>query len=270
MDSPMSLHEGEWNWVEMGPDEEVDMADNVASFKTVEDWESDATIALTRGDVFGALRIYEEILKVYPHYLKAWYNRAVILEQYVNDKRQALWCYDQALKIDPNHVDILHNKAKLLADVGAYDEAEKYYIKALKSRPNYTKSLMGLATAYVNTGKYEEALRAVELAERHKLTAQQKADILGVKAIVLSNMGRSKQAIKVTKKALAINPKDDTLWETMGVAYYNINKFKDAIRCLNKAIEMNPQNSSARQMKREILDSLAEVGILVQDNDPGF
>jgi tetratricopeptide (TPR) repeat protein len=266
----MSLHDGEWNWVETDPDEAVDMGGEVSSFKTVEDWESDATIALTRGDIFGALKIYEEILKVYPHYLKAWYNRAVILDQYANDKRQALWCYDQALKIDPEHVDILHNKAKLLADLGAYDEAETHYIRALQSRPNYTKSLMGLATAYVNTGKYEEALRAVELSERHKLTNEQKADLMAVKAIVLSNMGKSKQAIKVCKKALSMNPKDDSLWETMGVAYYNINKFKDAIRCLNKAIEMNPQNQSARHMKREIIDSLADAGIYVPDNEPGF
>ncbi|MCJ2540462.1 MAG: hypothetical protein LN414_04240, partial [Candidatus Thermoplasmatota archaeon] len=107
----MTLPEGEWNWVEMGPDEADSMTEDVSSFKTVEDWESDATIALTRGDVFGALKIYEEILKVYPHNLKAWYNRAVILDQHVNDKRQALWCYDQALKIDPKQVDILHNKA---------------------------------------------------------------------------------------------------------------------------------------------------------------
>jgi tetratricopeptide (TPR) repeat protein len=266
----MSLPEGEWTWVEMADDEAVEMTGDASTFKTVEDWESDATIALTRGDIFGALRIYEEILKVYPQYLKAWYNRAVILDQYANDKRQALWCYDQALKIDPNHVDILHNKAKLLADMGAYDEAENYYIRALQSRPNYTKSLMGLATAYVNTGKYDEALRAVELAERHKLTAEQKADLLGIKAIVLSNMGKSKQAIKACKKGLSINPKDDTLWETMGVAYYNINKFKDAVRCLNKAIEMNPQNTSARTMKREILDSLADAGIFVPDAEPGL
>ena len=266
----MSLPEGQWTWVETEPDEAGYMTDDVSSFKTVEDWESDATIALTRGDIFGALRIYEEILKVYPQYLKAWYNRAVILDQYANDKRQSLWCYDQALKIDPKHVDILHNKAKLLADMGAYDEAEKYYIRALQSRPNYTKSLMGLATAYVNTGKYEEALRAVDLAERQKLKPAQKADLLGIKAIVLSNMGRSKQAIKVCKKALSMTPKDDTIWETMGIAYYNTNKFKDAVRCLNKALEMNPQNQSARNMKREILDSLADAGILVHDSDPGF
>ena len=266
----MSLPEGEWSWVEYGPDEAVDMGGEVNSFKTVEDWESDATIALTRGDIFGALKIYEEILKVYPHYLKAWYNRAVINDQYANDKRQALWCYDQALKIDPEHVDILHNKAKLLADMGAYAEAEKFYIRALQSRPNYTKSLMGLATAYINTGKYEEALRAVELSERHKLTSEQKTDLMAVKAIVLSNMGKSKQAIKVCKKALGINPKDDSIWETMGIAYYNINKFKDAVRCLNKALEMNSQNTSARQMKREILDSLADAGIFVHDDEPAF
>ena len=50
----------------------------------------------------------------------------------------------------------------------------------------------------------------------------------------------------------------------------NINKFKDAVRCLNKAIEMNPQNESARHMKREILDSLADAGIYVHDDEPGF
>ncbi len=264
----MSLPEASWTWVEV--ESEGSPMEDVSSFKTVEDWESDATIALTRGDVFGALRIYEEILKVYPQYLKAWYNRAVILEQYVKDKPQALWCYDQALKIDPNNVDILHNKAKLLAEMHQYEDAEKAYIRVLQVKPNYLKSLMGLAAVYVNQGKFEEALRAVNLAERQKLTPEQKADLLAVKAIVLSNMGKSKQAIKVCKKALAINPKDDSTWETMGVAYFNINKFKEAIRCLNRAIEMNPQNTSARQMKADIMDNLADVGIMVYDDEPGF
>jgi tetratricopeptide (TPR) repeat protein len=265
----MSLLESQWTWVEDGPFEGDEMED-VKSFKTVEDWESDATLALTRGDIFGALRIYEEILKVYPQYLKAWYNRAVILEQYVKDHQQALWSYDQALHIDPENVDILHNKGKLLSDLGRFEEAEKCFIRALQVKPNYLKSLMGLAAAYVNTGKLNEALRAVALAERHKLTSQQKADLLAVKAIVLSNLGKSKQAIKVAKKALAFNPKDDSLWETMGVAYFNIKKFRDSVKCLNKAIEVNPQNMSARQLKREILDNLAEVGIMVYDDEPGF
>jgi len=264
----MSLPEASWTWVEV--ESEGTPMDDVSSFKTVEDWESDATIALTRGDIFGALRIYEEILKVYPQYLKAWYNRAVILEQYVNDKPQSLWCYEQALKIDPVNVDILHNKAKLLAEMHKYEEAEKAYIRVLQVKPNYLKSLMGLSAVYVNEGKFDEALRAVALAERHKLTPQQKADLLAVKAIVLSNMGKSKQAIKVSKKALALNPKDDSVWETMGVAYFNINKFKEAVRCLNRAIEMNPQNMSARQMKTDIMDNLADVGIVVYDDEPGF
>ena len=268
----MTLPEGKWSWVEY---EDVvgqvgEAVDDVGAFKTVEDWESDATIALTRGDVFGALKIYEEILKVYPKYVKAWYNRAVILEQYVKDYRQALWSYEQALLIEPDNVDVLHNKGKLLSDMGQFVEAEKSYIRALQVKPNYLKSLMGLAATYVNTGKLNEALRAVALAERHKLTSQQKGDLLSVKSIVLSNLGKSKQAIKVAKKALAINPKDDSLWETMGVAYFNIKKFKDAIKCLNRAIQMNPQNMSARHMKREILDNLAEVGILIHDDEPGF
>ncbi|MCK4971344.1 MAG: tetratricopeptide repeat protein, partial [Thermoplasmata archaeon] len=165
---------------------------------------------------------------------------------------------------------ILHNKAKLLAEMHRYEDSEKAYIRVLQVKPNYLKSLMGLAAVYVNQSKFDEALRAVSLAERHKLTPQQKADLLAVKAIVLSNMGKSKQAIKVCKKALALNPKDDSVWETMGVAYFNINKFKEAIRCLNKAIEMNPQNMSARRMKADIMDNLADVGIMVYDDEPGF
>ena len=266
----MTLHETEWTWVMADQEASEEMAEEVSSFKTVEDWESDATIALTRGDVFGALKIYEEILRVYPYYVKAWYNRAVILAQFVKDYRRALWAYDEGLKIEPKNVEILHNKGKLLSELGEYEEAERCFIKALQQKPNYLLSIMGLAIAYVNMGRSSDAIRAVTLAERQKLTKEQKGDLLAVKAIVLSNMGKSKQAIKVCKKALGINPKDDSIWETMGVAYYNINKFKDAIRCLNKAMEMNPQNVSARQMKREIMDSLAEVGILVQDNEPAF
>jgi tetratricopeptide (TPR) repeat protein len=144
------------------------------------------------------------------------------------------------------------------------------FIKVLQQRPNYTKSLMGLAIAYVNTGKFDEAMRAVELAERHKLSTEEKANLLSVKAIVLDNLGKSKQAIKVAKEALAINPKDDALWETMAVAHFNLKKFKEAVACLNRAIQLNPQNANLRQMKRDILDNLAEMGITVYDEEPGL
>ncbi len=266
----MTLHETEWTWALDDQEADEEMADEVASFKTVEDWESDATIALTRGDVFGALRIYEEILKVYPYYVKAWYNRAVILAQFVKDYRRALWAYNEGLKIEPKNVEMLHNKGKLLSELGDYEEAERCFIKALQQRPDYLKSLMALAIAYVNMGRSSDAIRAVTLAEKQKLTKEQKGDLLSVKAIVLSNMGKSKQAIKVAKQALALNPKDDSLWETMGIAYYNIKKFREAIRCLNRAIQMNPQNISARQMKRDILMSLEDIGILVPDEAPEF
>ncbi len=266
----MTLQEAHHPWVELTAQEDEALVEEISSFKTVDDWESDATILLTRGDIFGALHIYEEILKVYPKYTKAWYNRAVILANYVKDFRGAIWAYDQALAIEPKNPDILHNKAKLLLDLGMYEDAERVFIKVLQQRPNYTKSLMGLAIAYVNTGKFEEAMRAVELAERHKLSKPEKANLLSVKAIVLDNLGKSKQAIKVAKEALAMNPKDDSLWETMAVAHFNLKKFKEAVACLNRAIQLNPQNANLRQMKRDILDNLAEMGISVYDEEPGL
>ncbi len=266
----MALEDAASAWVECEPQEVEALTEDVSSFKTVDDWEGDATIMLTRGDIFGALHIYEEILKVYPQYTKAWYNRAVILAAYVKDYRAALWAYDQALAIEPKNPDILHNKAKLMLDLGMYDEAEKGFIKVLQQRPNYTKSLMGLAIACVNTGRFVDANRAIELAERHKLAKDEKANLLSLKAIVLNNIGKSKQSVKVAKAALALNPKDDSLWETMGISYYNLKKFRESIACLNRAIQLNPQGASARQMKRDILDSLADMGITVHDDEPGL
>jgi len=157
-----------------------------------------------------------------------------------------------------------------MLDLGLYEDAEKGFIKVLQQRPNYTKSLMGLAIAYVNTGRFVDAHRALEMAERHKLGKDEKANLLSVKAIVLNNIGKSKQSIKVAKAALALNPKDDSLWETMGISYYNLKKFREAIACLNRAIQLNPHATSARQMKRDIIDSLADMGITVHDDEPGL
>ena len=266
----MALEDAPSAWVEFVSQEVEPLTEDVSSFKTVDDWEGDATILLTRGDIFGALHIYEEILKVYPQYTKAWYNRAVILASYVKDYRAALWAYDQALAIEPKNPDILHNRAKLMLDLGLYEDAEKGFIKVLQQRPNYIKSLMGLAIAYVNTGRFVEAHRAIEMAERHKLTKDEKANLLSVKAIVLNNIGKSKQSIKVAKAALALNPKDDSLWETMGISYYNLKKFRESIACLNRAIQLNPHATSARQMKRDIIDSLADMGMTVHDDEPGL
>lgn len=236
--------------------------------KLVAQWEADAALEMARGNAQHSLEIYDVILAAFPQYAKAWYNKAVTLHTALRDYDKALWAYENAERFLPGNLDILHNKAKLLAEMRRHQEALATYDRVLKANPNYLKSLEGAAALLINTGQPQRAepmlRRAVDIyvkAGKDPYRAQQ------LLATALTNVGRSKEAVKIIDAAIGRHPEDDSLWEARGVALSNMEDYREAVLSLTKALRINRENRFAWETREQLLAVCKQNKVKFRDKD---
>ena len=63
-------------------------------------------------------------------------------------------------------------------------------------------------------------------------------------AIQLIQFGQYKEAIKILKLALKLNPKEENLWMTLAKAQFKSKDIDRALLSLNKVLVLNPKNAS--------------------------
>lgn len=222
--------------------------------RLVAQWEADAALELARGNPRRSLEIYGVILAAFPQYAKAWYNKAVTLHTATRELDQALSAYERAERLLPGNLDILHNKAKLLSEMRREADALTTYERVLQADPNYLKSLEGASALLINAGQPDRAepllRRAVDIyiqAGKDPYRAQQ------LLATALTNIGRSKEAVKLIDTALGRHPEDDSLWEARGVALSNMEDYREAVLSLTRALRLNRGNRFAWDTRQQLL-----------------
>ena len=67
---------------------------------------------------------------------------------------------------------------------------------------------------------------------------------IGKRAIQLIQFGQYKEAIKILKLALKLNPKEETLWMALAEAQFKSKDIDRALFSLNKVLVLNPKNAS--------------------------
>jgi len=222
--------------------------------RLVAQWEADAALELARGNPRRSLEIYDVILAAFPQYAKAWYNKAVTLHTATREFDQALVAYERAERLLPGNLDILHNKAKLLSEMRRDPEALATYERILQADPHYVKSLEGASALLINAGQPDRAepllRRAVDIyiqAGKDPYRAQQ------LLATALTNIGRSKEAVKLIDTAIGRHPEDDSLWEARGVALSNMEDYREAVLSLTRALRLNRGNRFAWDTRQQLL-----------------
>ena len=67
---------------------------------------------------------------------------------------------------------------------------------------------------------------------------------IGKTAIQLIQFGQYKEAIKILKLALKLNPTEETLWTTLADAQFKLKDNNNALLSLDKVLVINPKNAS--------------------------
>jgi len=193
--------------------------------------------------------------KIYVEGLLALGN---IYDELLHDVQQAEPLYLEAIKINktvlgenhPNYAESLKILAWLYYNVGAYEQAEMYFLQTLEIKhPDYTTTLNYLVLVYLEIGNLTKAEEYCQQA------IQQKADKKSLAlAAALDNMGQLSQLKGLFEEAdlyytkalnlyLELSGKNHENYSAsltnLGSLYYTIGSYKKAISFFAEAIKVD-------------------------------
>ena len=135
-------------------------------------------------------------------------------------------------------------------DNGDYEKAIETYKKALKLDPKSTLVNYEIALSYFTKGDYKEAVMYSDIVLKQNKDYLLPAYI--TKGSSLDMLGKTKESIKLFKKAIKKTDGHYLLYYNLGLNYYNTSDLDSAEKNVIKAIELNPNHSGSHLMLAHI------------------
>lgn len=147
-----------------------------------------------------------------------------------------------------------------LFDANDIETAIEAYKQAVALNPDFGEAYFKLGISYAILEKQEETMPVVSTIEEEP-TPTPKAKSNSKKEEVVRTKKSEKafeNAVKVYKKFLAKNPKDDVAQFFLGRSYDKLNEDNDALKALREAVKLKPENSEYQTELGKILMKLAQ------------
>ncbi len=161
-----------------------------------------------KGDLAGAIALYEKALKVEPAFPEAEYQRG-IANLALGRMAEAEKAFRRAIELRSDWPLPITSLGSLLVDQGEFAEAEKLLVKAVKTEPHNAPALIALTELRINT-KASAALLDELLAKVIVLTgkANSTAALWTARAALELGMKHSQAAKASVARAIALDPKN--------------------------------------------------------------
>ncbi len=205
-----------------------------------------------KNDYIIAKNNFEEAIKLNPKFVAAYYNLALLSNDYCRDYKKAKEYYEIVIRINPNFAEAYNNLAFLLSNdyFKDYEKAKEYYEIAIKLNPNYPVSYNNLALLLKKDyfKDYEKAKEYYEIAIKLNpkfIDAYNNLAIL-LEKDYFKDYEKAKEYYEI---AIKLNP-------NYAVSYNNLanllnNYFKDYEKKAKKyyeiAIKLNPNLAEAHR-----------------------
>jgi len=154
---------------------------------------------------------------------------------------QAVRYYEEAVKLDPCFGDALNNIGTARFRGGRIDEAIVWYDKAISCSPRYD-FLLNRANAHFENKAF---FSAAEDAKRLLQLAPDSIDVLTLKGLIMSRLGRYDSALIWFDRVVENNPEAAESWVNRGTLNYYRKDFDVASRDLRKALQLDPTHAAA-------------------------
>jgi protein O-GlcNAc transferase len=227
------------------------------------------------GDVVGAARLYDLILKDHPRDSDALRLLGIIKLQHgdldeaedliskaikYNNKsadahyflgrifwqrkqrERAASCLKKCIAIDPRHENALVVLGCMAAESGSGEAAIELFVKALAVNPRSAVAWHNYALTLVGLGRIEQALdclnRTIAIDPSH-------ADALGDRGRALLGLKRPSDALVSFDRAISLRPRAPDLLVGRGMALHDLGRHEEALECYDQAIRTKPDDFAA-------------------------
>lgn len=216
----------------------------------VDELYKEAKTAQSQGDVPGAIRKYEEILRIAPTLGPAYNNLgALYFRERAYDK--AAHVLEQGLKVDPAMASASALLGISLFELGEYGKARLHLEAALKSNPHDANAQIFLAKDLARLGVNDEAARLLQ-----KLAVDQPKNQEIWYLLAKLYMKLSEQALTTMN---SIDPDSVIAHELSAEVMEAMNNYDGAVVELKKAVEIAPQRSGTHYKLGDAYLSLAQL-----------
>ena len=108
-------------------------------------------------DSKGAIRLYNEALKLKPDYAEAYYNRGIAYSVSFQNKR-AIQDFNKAIQLNPNYAEAYNNRGWSYDMLGQHERGIQDLDKAIQLNPNYADAYYNRGVVYFRIGNYQQGI----------------------------------------------------------------------------------------------------------------
>ncbi len=167
------------------------------------------------GSLLEAIRHLQSAVKQNPNMAEAYHNIAIAYKGIIQPD-DALENVEHALRINPGYVNAMNTKGTILQELGRIEEAKACIQAGLNIEPANSDLLISLGSVYAIEGDLDRAKAAMEIALPGAGDAATPKFKIGV---LLGQMGRREDAIKLIKEAVTIDPTLASGYRSLGMLH---------------------------------------------------
>jgi tetratricopeptide (TPR) repeat protein len=212
-----------------------------------------ARIADYREQYDRAVRLYREV-RFGSNTLYSQRRASALLAHQLDDVDGALELLDSFAEASPsNAVDVVALKAQLLVSLNRYDEGLALYDKATEFRPDSEGVALGRAELLLRIGRLDDAI-----ADYRKAVDRWPESSLSLNALGYTLADRTQQfaeAEDLIRRALAIDPKNPAIIDSLGWVLYKLGRPEEALVELQRAYD----RMADPEVATHIVEVLAEL-----------
>jgi len=161
---------------------------------------------------------------------------SALLAHQLDDVDGAFKLLDDFAAASPsNAVDVVALKAQLLISLDRYDEGLALFDKAIEYRPDNENMILGRAELLLRIGRIDEALVGYRQAIKRWPDSATALNALGY--TLADRTDQYKEAEKLIRKALKIDPKSAAIIDSLGWVLYKLGRHEEALHELQRAYE---------------------------------
>jgi tetratricopeptide (TPR) repeat protein len=195
-----------------------------------------------------------ELVKQAPEYANLHNMLGVIHSQH-SQFSKAIYHFRKALSINPSYTEAQLNLAIILADTGAYEQAQSEFGKASEReiesafdlssgmRTKLANTHMEQGKAYMELGLHKEATEEYQKAIK---LCPNFADFHKWLGVSYRERGMYDKAEAAFRKALSINPHYADAYTNIGLVFFHRGDLNSAVQNWEEALRIHPQSNVAQ------------------------
>lgn len=185
---------------------------------------------------------------------KYYYLRGDYLFQQGEDEKAIELC-EMAQKISPGNKQIHNNLGCIFFKQELFDRAEEQFKTALRIAPDFQQARHNLGNVFFKQGRFDEALAMFGINQRAHWSVSFFRPLV---AQIFLKQGRFEDAIREFENAIQLDPENEEIHNSMGVAYSNAGKYREAIESFETALKLAPKHAQSHNNLGAVYETLGQ------------